>query len=364
MLPFFPSLIALEKNPRGARGIQYGERIGAFFFANGLVLPTGIYGVRLVALETFWKNDLPEGFDPMTAKELRQSLRRGSFVYPFLAIQFFAVLAMMAEFQNGHASESTQYTGALNFWLLGTSGPFWMVVSGICLLIMPMGGIMLMGQELEEGNHELLLLTKLDRWKVVGGKFLTLWGLCALTFISLLPYVVVRYMVGGIEWWHEAACAGTILGGSAMISAGAIGASAFKRTGMRLAVLALFLLSMLAGCAAPLLGIGAQTGGCGWFYHLTALTAVVGYTMAGLALARSRLRLAVLAYEVNPSGMILGLLVFAPFVIGLATAVTLGWGGALGLIGLALIAWRMDVTPRAPKWVPPPPPNVPPALPQ
>lgn len=302
---------------------------------------------------------MPERFDPMTAKELRQSLRRGSFVYPFLGIQLFAVVAMAAEFQLGHAAESSEYTGALNLWLLWTSGPFWMLVSAICLLIMPMSGVILMGQELEEGNHELLLLTKLDRWKVVTGKFITLWGLCALTFVSLLPYVVVRYLVGGIEWWHEAACAATVLGGSAMISAGAIGASAFKRTGVRVAVLVLFLASMAVGCAAPLLGIGAQSGGCGWIYHFTALAAVVCYTLIGLALARSRLRLAIMAYEVQPSGMIIGLLVFAPFVIGLVTAVTVGWGGALGLIGTGIVAVRMDVTPKAPKWMPPPPPDLP-----
>ena len=311
-------------------------------------------------LESTWKNDLPEGFDPMTVKELRQSLRRGSFVYPFLAIQLFAVVAMAVEFNLGHAAESSKYTGALNVWLLGTSGPFWMVVSAICLVLMPLGGLILMGQELEEGNHELLLLTKLDRWKVVSGKFITLWGLCALTFVSLLPYVVVRYLVGGIEWWHEAACAGTVLGGSAMLCAGAIGASAFKRTFVRIAVLGLYLASMGLGCAAPLFGIGAQSGGCGWLYHITALAAVVAFTLAGLALARSRLRLAVMAYEMNPSAMIIGLLVFAPFVIGLTTAVTVGWGGAIGLIGLAIVAVRMDVTPQASTRKPPPLPELPP----
>jgi hypothetical protein len=311
-------------------------------------------------LDAAWKNDLPEGFDPMTAKELRQSLRRGSFVYPFLGIQLFAVLAMAAEFEIGHAAESTEYAGALNPILLGTSGPFWMVVSAICLVIMPLGGLMLMGQELEEGNHELLLLTKLDRWRVVFGKFITLWGLCTLTFISLLPYVVVRYMVGGIEWWHEAACAGSIIGGSAMMCAGAIGASAFMRVGARVAVLALFFASMLAGCAAPLFGAGMRTGGCGWLYHITALAAVAGYTLAGLALARSRLRLSILSYEMHPSGMIIGLLVFAPFVTGLVTAITGGWGGMAGLIGLAIISVKMDITPQAPKRIPPPLPNVPP----
>jgi hypothetical protein len=271
----------------------------------------------------------------------------------------FAVVAMALEFHDGHAAESSKFTGALNPSLLWTSGPFWMVVSAICLILMPLTGVVLMGQELEEGNHELLLLTKLNRWKVVFGKFITLWGLCALTFISLLPYVVVRYMVGGIEWWHEAACAGTILGGSAMISAGAIGASAFKRMGARLGVLLLFLISMLLGCAIPLLAIGGVSGGCGWLYHITALAAVVAYSLVGLALARSRLRLSVMVFEVNPSSMIIGLMIFAPFVLGFATALTVGWGGFLGLIGLAFIAVRMDVAPQAPKWMPPPVPDLP-----
>ena len=119
----------------------------------------------------------------------------------------------------------------------------------------------------------------------------------------------------------------------------------------------------MAGCSAPLVAIAMASGGCGVFYHLTALAAILGYTVTGLALARSRLRLSLLAYEVSPSGGIIGLLVFAPFVIGLLTVMTLGWGGMVPLLGVALIAWRLDQTHRAPAWVKPPPPNLPPTLP-
>lgn len=306
-----------------------------------------------------WNNDLPDRFDPMTAKELRQSLRRGSFVYPFLAIQVLAVIATMMEFQDGPGSGNSEYAGVLNPGMLAGGGAFWAVVSVICLLVMPMAGLILMGQELEEGNHELLLLTQLDRWRVVIGKFLTLWGLCALTFISLLPYVVVRYLIGGIEWIHEAACAGTILGGSAVLCAGAIGASAFKRTGIRIAMVALFHLSFAAGCGIPLAASASVTRGCGWTYHFTALAAIVCYTTCGLALARSRLRLSILAYEMNPGSMIIGLMVFAPFIIGFVTAATVGFGGGFGLLSVAMFAARMDVTPKAPKWMPAPQPDLP-----
>ncbi|NJM37127.1 MAG: hypothetical protein HC845_04225 [Akkermansiaceae bacterium] len=318
---------------------------------------------RLASLETIWKNDLPERLDPMMAKELRQSLRRSSFVYPFLAIQLFAVAAMVTEFRIGSAAESSNYVGMLNAKLLWISGPFWMLVGGICVVIMPLGGLILMGQELEEGNHELLLLTKLDRWRIVIGKFITLWGLCALTFFSLLPYVVVRYMIGGIEWWHEAACAGTVLGVAAMVCAGMIGASAFRRIAARIAVLVLFLGSMLAGSAAPLLMSAGVTRSCGIHYHLTALAAVICYSVMGLALARSRLRLSILAYEMNPSSMMIGLLIFSPFVIGMITAFSIGYGGFIGLLGMAFVTCRLDSTFKAPKWISPPQAKVPPPLP-
>lgn len=40
--------------------------------------------------------DLPERFGPMAVKELRQSLRRTIFVYPFVCIHIFATLAIEA----------------------------------------------------------------------------------------------------------------------------------------------------------------------------------------------------------------------------------------------------------------------------
>ena len=86
---------------------------------------------------------------------------------------------------------------------------------------------------------------------------------------------------------------------------------------------------------------------------------MIAYSLVGLALARSRLRLSVMVFEVNPSWMIIGLMIFAPFALGFATAITVGWGGFLGLIGLAFTAVRMDVAPQAPQWMPPPVPDLP-----
>jgi ABC-type transport system involved in multi-copper enzyme maturation permease subunit len=308
-------------------------------------------------------DDLPDRFGAMLVKELRQNMRRGSFVHPFLGIQLLAVLALLAEFQDGSQASFERFSGMLNLAMLGGAGPFWWVVMLVGALVMPLGGLVLMGQELEEGNHELLLLTKLNRWKVVGGKFLTLWGLCVLTFVSLLPYVIVRYNVGAIEVIDELALSLSVISLSAMICAGAIGASSFQGLLARTTVMLLFIGSMLFGCGIPLAAAAGVSGKCGVFYHFNAVAATGCYVLLGLSLARSRLRLVVHAYEVKPSFMVVGLLLFAPFVIAMTTAMTGGYAGFVGLVGMALVGFFADATPKAPPWVKPPAPNIPPPMP-
>lgn len=295
----------------------------------------------------------------MTAKELRQQLRRGSFVYPFLAIQLLAVLATTAEFYGVGVQRFDHGVGLLNPVLLISSGPFWAVVSVICVLVIPLGGLLLMGQELDEGNHELLMLTKLNRWKIVLGKFWTLWGLSALTFVSLMPFVVVRYLIGGVEWWYELACAGTVLGISAMFCAATIAASGYRGLAHRILVLAAFLFSMLISGAIVLLSSGMATGSCGWIYHLNAIAMVVSYPVCALALARARLRLVVLAYEGNPSAAILAQTICLPAIAGFLCAISVGYAGGLGVLIMAWVATRLDLTPSIPKWMVKRPPDLP-----
>lgn len=290
-------------------------------------------------------SELPDRFGPMTVKELRQGLRRGSFVLPFLFIHLLAVLAMAAEFQTGDSARFNEHPGLLNVVLLVTSGPFWLVVTATCAVVMPLGGLVLMGQELDDANHELLLLTGLTRWCVVRGKFLALWGLCTLTFVSLLPYVVVRYLVGGIEPVRELACSATVVALAGMLSAGAIGASSFRGIAARVAMLLLFAGSMAAGCAPPLIASALVPHGFPIFYHLNALAACACYIALGLALARSRLRLVVHAYEVKPSWLVGGLLFFTPWVTVMTTAMSVGFAGFVGLLAMALIAVFADVSP-------------------
>ena len=308
------------------------------------------------------KNDLSERFGAMTVKELRQGLRRGMFVIPFIVIQLLAVLAMLAEFNMGDVEDYSKMTGVFNPALFVTSGPFWLVSGAVCIIIMPLGGLALMGQELEEGNHELLLMTPLTRWRVVRGKFLAMWGLCLVTFVSLLPYLIVRYFIGGIDAWRNIVMALSVVCVSAVICAGAIGASSFRSMIARIFIMIMFIISLTFSGLAPLIWSANNGDGCGVFYHINALSLAICYTLYGLALARSRIRLVVHNYEVKPSWLVIGLLIFTPLVVSMATAMTLGYGGFVGLLGMSAVAWFADVTPKAGKWVKPPLANTPPPI--
>ena len=314
-------------------------------------------------METVLKHDLPDRFGSMLVKEIRQNMRRGSFVIPFLVVHALAIAAVILEFQLGAQDRPSKFVGMLNVPMLFESGALWVVVALICGVVMPLGGLVLMGQELEEGNHELLLLTHLSRWKVVRGKFFSLWSLSVLTLFSLLPYVLVRYQIGGVELLRDLACTLTVLGISAMVAGGAIGASSFSGLGARILTMALFVGSATASSMVAVWASGEASDGAGLFWHLNAVAAALCFTLMGLSLARSRLRLVIHAYEVKPSFMVVGLLFFSPFVVGMTTAMTIGWAGFIGLVGMGLVAIYADVTPKAPAWVKSPTPNVPPALP-
>ncbi|MBT8036765.1 MAG: ABC transporter permease [Verrucomicrobiae bacterium] len=305
------------------------------------------------------KEDMLDRLGAMTVKELRQGMRRGMFVVPFLVIQVLSVLAMLAEFNMGDVEKFSKMTGVLNPLLFFESGPFWAVAGLICVVIMPLGGLALMSQELDEGNHELLLMTPLTRWRVVRGKFVALWGLCLVTFISLLPYLIVRYFTGGIDVARNVVMVMSVVMASGVICAGSIGASSFRTNIGRITMMLLFIGSMMLSWLAPMLASYAQTDRCGWIYHLNAVAYFVCYTIFGLSLARSRIRLVVNHYEVKPSWMVIGMLIFTPLVVSMVTAMTLGYGGFVGLMGMALVAWFADVTPKAPSWMPVPQSNLP-----
>lgn len=306
----------------------------------------------------------------MQVKELRQSLRRSSFIYPFLCIHLFAIAAVYYEFNISSGSSGTGQA-AVFIWNPDFIGPFWWVAIAVCGILMPLAGLFLMPQEIEEGNHEILLLTKLNRWQIVTGKFLTLWGLSLLTLTSLLPYIIIRYFNGGVEWLNELANLGTIISVAAVVSVNAIAASGFKTLPSKLGVFILFLFASLFGGGASMIGgavlmniskTSAWSIAATAFYHLCAIIVVLCYVILGLLVARSRLRLATMSFEIKPSSLLIMIIGLSPFIIGTVAAFTCGFGSITGTLLLTFLAWNSDRTPKAPKWMAAPQANIPPPL--
>jgi hypothetical protein len=216
---------------------------------------------------------------------------------------------------------------------------------------MPLAGLMLMKPEQDDGNHELLQMTKLNRWAIVRGKYFVLWAVSSLSLISLLPYVVVRYFLGGVELWQEMFCTLSVIGFAGVVCAGAIGASAYKSIAKRIFVFFLFLGSFSASSVIVGKSCTFVTRGEGITFHvlssLNALSAVVCYTLLGLGIARSRIRLVIQRYELKPSRSFLLLLFFTPFLCGMSTAFTFGYAGMIGLIIMSFAGLNVDKTFRA-----------------
>ena len=89
----------------------------------------------------------------------------------------------------------------------------------------------------------------------------------------------------------------------------------------------------------------------GVLFSLNTLSVALCYIVLGLSLARSRIRLVVHHYEVKPSWMVFGILVLTPLVVLMATPMTLGAAGGVAAIGMGLVGWFTDRSPKAPKWV-------------
>jgi len=136
-------------------------------------------------------NDFKDWFSPMLVKELRQGTRTRAFTSAFILLQASLVIVMlMSLLDEGPTGEATGY--------------FWFCISVAFLIIMPLRGYAALSGEMKGGTMDLILLTRLSAWKIAFGKWCALFSQTLLAAIALLPFVVLRYFLGGIDMINEA----------------------------------------------------------------------------------------------------------------------------------------------------------------
>jgi len=264
--------------------------------------------------------DFGDRFGPMLVKEFRQGLRAKTFVAPFLLIQVVAVLAVLGEALFAGSDRNSDFDfaeGALT-WVVG-------VMLGA---VMPLTGFSALQPELRGGrNIELLLLANLSRWQIVVGKWLVMNSLAVLVLISLLPYLLSRYFIGGINSVESLSFLITIGTVNVVMNAAVIGASGFSNVVARFAVLAItigsyFICSMisvlpLARSSSVVLDENSISAVAQMF--LLSVAVDILFCGFGLQIGRAKIRLFENPIDPPASGLLIALMLFTPLVLGVFT---------------------------------------------
>ncbi len=199
--------------------------------------------------------DLSDFLSPILVKELRQGLRARIFTTSFLLLQGMIMVSMTFGLFTVGVGGDPYEKEMFQFF-------FWSMVSIPVLFLMPLSAFGAIRSEQQKKTLELVFLTRLSAFRIVTGKWIAVVVQTILIAVAVLPYVVLRYFLGGIELWQDLAVLGMLLVGSAVLSAVAVAASAYAsklpRWLMILAVL--FLLQTLPWV---LMGVamGSASGG-------------------------------------------------------------------------------------------------------
>lgn len=200
-------------------------------------------GSRAVLDVVLPASDFPDWLNPIFVRDLRQGLRSSFFIWAFVLLQGVAILAAftewaMAQFFGGSGGGPV---------LAGASS---VMTNLIFAFFLPLSLFHSLQPELGRGrNAELLLTSRLSRWQIVRGKLLVATTLSALLLVSLLPYFLIRYFLGGIEPVGLMLEMMTLLVANATMNAIVIGASAFSSYLVRF-ILIFFLMIFHSATAA------------------------------------------------------------------------------------------------------------------
>lgn len=192
--------------------------------------------------------DFADWLSPILVKELRQGLRTRVFTVTFSLLQFVLATSVLIGLLVAANGADTS----------GVSGVFWAIVAVPVLLVVPWAGLNAVSGESRAHTLELIFLTPLTALRILLGKWIAIFAQSALLLAAVLPYVVLRYFMGGVDLAAELLVVGLLLAASALLSAVLVGLSAYPGRVMR--VLVVLAMVLAAQTFLPIL-VFAQFGG-------------------------------------------------------------------------------------------------------
>jgi hypothetical protein len=163
--------------------------------------------------------DFPGRFSPMLVKELRQGMRTNLFTIAFILLQTVMILSLLAGLADPGSPAST--------------GFFWFFIVVTLLIVQPLRGFGALSSEFTLNTMDLIQLTRLDAWRITLGKWTALNAQTLLFLTGVLPYLVMRYFLGNVNFVIDLAALAYLGLGSALASAITIGCSAFRHFVLR-----------------------------------------------------------------------------------------------------------------------------------
>lgn len=138
------------------------------------------------------KPDFKDWLSPMLVKELRQGLRSRIFMAAFFLTQVLMILSTILNLTSSTSGEYNGMTEVLN-------GVFWFMIAVPVLFLTPIRGFASLHGEIKERTMELVFLTRLTSWRITAGKWTALMVQALLLICGVLPYVLLRYFLGGVN---------------------------------------------------------------------------------------------------------------------------------------------------------------------
>ncbi|CAN5661216.1 hypothetical protein BH09VER1_BH09VER1_00610 [soil metagenome] len=217
------------------------------------------------------KPDFKDWLSPMLVKELRQGMRSRVFMAAFFLTQ---VLMILSTILNLTSSSGNGEFGVMSEFL---NGVFWFMIAVPVLLLTPIRGFGSLHGEMKERTLELVFLTRLTASRITVGKWMALMVQALLLLCGVLPYVLVRYFLGGVNILADLQSLLFILVVSGMLTALTVALSPYESKLLRgLLVIGLFIgFFILLANFVTLISVGMTLG---------TTASVVAFFYGGLAL--------------------------------------------------------------------------------
>lgn len=137
--------------------------------------------------------DFGDWLSPMLVKELRQGIRSKVFMAAFFITQLLMILSVI--FSLTLSGDGEDSSSAASF----VSSLFWFMIAVPLLFLMPLRGFGSLFGEIKSGTMELVFLTRLSALRIAAGKWTALMVQTLLLVAAVLPYVLLRYFLGGVD---------------------------------------------------------------------------------------------------------------------------------------------------------------------